>query len=80
MADTYRAARNTSLVALTASDGFVHHITEAALDEEGGIPVDKAALITALTGLAATANENFAEAIRIASSTQQFVDGKLVGQ
>lgn len=45
----YRTARNQTLVALSAADEVTHLVTEAALDSEAGIVVDKAALLAALT-------------------------------
>ena len=45
----YRTARNQTLVALSAADEVTHLVTEAVLDSEAGIVVDKAASSAALT-------------------------------
>lgn len=59
----YRIARNQTLVALTAADKITHLTTEAALDAEGGAPVDKAMLIAALQAQQAIVDAQVALAI-----------------
>lgn len=59
----YRTARNQTLAALSAADNVVHLTTEAALDSEAGIVVDKAALLASLVSLNSTIGSQIALAM-----------------